>query len=424
MVYKLQCNLATQDCASLYPATGSNPPYASGSCVRDARLEGNVGRCGFPSAVCAVNAQGKDNCGGLGQSDPLCNNGSCGGGAGSVCNGNVGCNWGLRCNNSITGGTGVCGGYYAYMANNEAADGLDFGRDYCLSGHAFQGGNGYWYCSSGPAMALTVPGAAVPGAASAFGSKKHKKLGTILGPVIGVLGVVAVLLLVGSFFLRRRKAKLVRLSSASYVVDSQEKASQPHDDSTPEVTFNKNAPGVEDGVGSALAPRLPSSVLEPGRPNMANFPPEIQSDEYVRTNRYNTATVFVPVRPPATNAGESFGSLAGGAIPSLYGAQLLRDSLYTNTSFHPSTLSPSSVEPLQREMSPPLDGRSTPASPRSTLAGLPPPSYVAGVDISTDSASGLDSVEQRLLQVDRGLAEIREQRKEGTRSDVPNFKEG
>jgi hypothetical protein len=28
----------------------------------------------------------------------------------------------------------VCGGYGAYMNNMESHDGLDFGRDYCLSG--------------------------------------------------------------------------------------------------------------------------------------------------------------------------------------------------------------------------------------------------------------------------------------------------
>ena len=38
---------------------------------------------------------------------------------------------GIRCNASFDG---VCGGYGAYMNNLESYDGLDFGRDYCLSG--------------------------------------------------------------------------------------------------------------------------------------------------------------------------------------------------------------------------------------------------------------------------------------------------
>jgi hypothetical protein len=32
--------------------------------VRDDRLEGNVGRCGFPGAVCTVDSAGQDNCAG------------------------------------------------------------------------------------------------------------------------------------------------------------------------------------------------------------------------------------------------------------------------------------------------------------------------------------------------------------------------
>ena len=40
---------------------------------------------------------------------------------------------GINCNESFSY-TGVCGGYGAYMNNMESYDGLDFGRDYCLSG--------------------------------------------------------------------------------------------------------------------------------------------------------------------------------------------------------------------------------------------------------------------------------------------------
>ena len=71
MVYKFECSLEKQDCATLYPSTqviqGRDPdklPFTNQSCVRDNRLEGNVGRCGFPGAPCIVDARGEDNCAG------------------------------------------------------------------------------------------------------------------------------------------------------------------------------------------------------------------------------------------------------------------------------------------------------------------------------------------------------------------------
>ena len=57
MVYKLECSLEKQDCATLYPTPPGglyHIPYTDQSCVRDNRLEGNVGRCGFPGAFCSV----------------------------------------------------------------------------------------------------------------------------------------------------------------------------------------------------------------------------------------------------------------------------------------------------------------------------------------------------------------------------------
>jgi hypothetical protein len=76
--------------------------------------------------------------------------------AGASCNSNYDCNCksktihnsllnlrisvgGIRCNISDASDLqssekGVCGGYGAYMYNLESYDGLDFGRDYCLSG--------------------------------------------------------------------------------------------------------------------------------------------------------------------------------------------------------------------------------------------------------------------------------------------------
>jgi len=40
---------------------------------------------------------------------------------------------GINCNVTLSD-NGVCGGYGAYMNSMESYDGLDFGRDYCLSG--------------------------------------------------------------------------------------------------------------------------------------------------------------------------------------------------------------------------------------------------------------------------------------------------
>ena len=65
MVYKFECSLEKQDCAALYPSTKGRDsdklPFTSQSCVRDSRLEGNIGRCGFPGAHCTVDS-GRNNC--------------------------------------------------------------------------------------------------------------------------------------------------------------------------------------------------------------------------------------------------------------------------------------------------------------------------------------------------------------------------
>ena len=67
MVYVLECSIDNQDCATLYPKPPGGPyfiPFTDKSCVRDNRLEGNVGRCGFPGAPCQVDDKRGDNCGG------------------------------------------------------------------------------------------------------------------------------------------------------------------------------------------------------------------------------------------------------------------------------------------------------------------------------------------------------------------------
>ena len=53
MVYQYQCNITLQDRATLYPLP-LYPPFITGSRVLDSRLDGNVGRCGFPGAKCVL----------------------------------------------------------------------------------------------------------------------------------------------------------------------------------------------------------------------------------------------------------------------------------------------------------------------------------------------------------------------------------
>lgn len=70
-MFKLQCSLEAPDCMTLYPGTQgripSKLPFTNQSCVRDARLDGNVGRCGFPGASCIVDSRGHENCAGGGE---------------------------------------------------------------------------------------------------------------------------------------------------------------------------------------------------------------------------------------------------------------------------------------------------------------------------------------------------------------------
>jgi hypothetical protein len=57
MSLEYQCNLTLQDCASLYPRSYLQElvPFSDRSCIRDVRLEENIGRCGWPGAPCIVN---------------------------------------------------------------------------------------------------------------------------------------------------------------------------------------------------------------------------------------------------------------------------------------------------------------------------------------------------------------------------------
>ncbi|KAF8157046.1 hypothetical protein B0H34DRAFT_711804 [Crassisporium funariophilum] len=149
MPFYLQCSIDSQDCPALYDRL---PPFTNQSCVKDVRLEGNVGRCGFAGAPCDVAPDGIDNCGF--QAANLCNNGICGGGVGGSCNGGaLSCNAGIFCNASAPD-IGVCGGAGASVTSDDP--GLDFARDYCLSGKAKQLADGSSQCLDGPPLILTT----------------------------------------------------------------------------------------------------------------------------------------------------------------------------------------------------------------------------------------------------------------------------
>jgi len=61
--YYLQCSLELQDCTKLYPLGSGYLPFTNQSCVRDTRLPGKVGRCGFPGAACVLDEVSRlDNC--------------------------------------------------------------------------------------------------------------------------------------------------------------------------------------------------------------------------------------------------------------------------------------------------------------------------------------------------------------------------
>ncbi|KAF8157047.1 hypothetical protein B0H34DRAFT_711809 [Crassisporium funariophilum] len=155
----LQCNLDIQDCPSLYPRKyRHDPPFTNQSCVRDARLDGNIGRCGFPGAPCIVDhLGGHDNC--ARKDYGICRNGVCGGGLGAACDSDNNCNFDINCNITPAAGPTVCGGAGALVFNNDP--GLDFVRDYCMSGKSRSAAK-YWgsnarLCDEGPFLAPTTP---------------------------------------------------------------------------------------------------------------------------------------------------------------------------------------------------------------------------------------------------------------------------
>jgi len=277
MVYQFECSLDKQDCATLYPGTQGRDlyrlPFTSQSCVRDNRLEGNVGRCGFPGAPCNVDSRGQDNCAGGYYTTSICQNGACRGEPGVTCNSFSQCNWGIRCNATFDVTFGVCGGYGAYMNNQESYDGLDFGRDYCLSGMAYQNDIGYWLCAGGPPMALTSP-------------PLPSKVSTALVAGVSVAGAVVLAAIIAFIIWRTRRNKR---SSKSPVAAS---VSNDHSSSIDEEKIRDSyVPHIQSTLSSKPDAVSESTQPDPptGNPSFSNpmivpstpiFPPEIQSDNH------------------------------------------------------------------------------------------------------------------------------------------------
>jgi hypothetical protein len=78
MAVDFQCNIDLQDCPTLYPEgltktyefRKSNVKFTNRSCVRDLRLEGNIGRCGFPGASCIVDETASNCASGVSSQNP------------------------------------------------------------------------------------------------------------------------------------------------------------------------------------------------------------------------------------------------------------------------------------------------------------------------------------------------------------------
>ncbi|KAJ6559752.1 hypothetical protein B0H19DRAFT_1145746 [Mycena capillaripes] len=259
-MYTFQCDLAAQNCATLYPnGAGFWPldpdafpkffnntilPFTESSCVQDVRLPGTVGRCGFPGAACSVILGKYSNCAAGFAS--ICVNGKCTGEVGSPCGPNYtfgasqvtdNCNFGMGCGSDL-----ICGGVNSRIINNEYLDvGLDTGRDYCVSGVValVPGSTSAQMCAPGPPLVIPSPSPSstsaplssrsstsessstsatntpsttpTPSSPSAAGHKT-KPVAAIAGGVVG--GVVVVSLLLLCLCLWRKKNGQPQLSSA------------------------------------------------------------------------------------------------------------------------------------------------------------------------------------------------------------------
>ncbi|KAJ6559751.1 hypothetical protein B0H19DRAFT_1375773 [Mycena capillaripes] len=295
-MYTFQCDLAAQNCASLYPnGAGFWPldpdafpqffnntilPFTESSCVQDVRLPGTVGRCGFPGAACSVILGKYSNCAAGFAS--ICVNGKCTGEVGSPCGPNYtfgasqvtdNCNFGMGCGSDL-----ICGGVNSRIINNEHLDvGLDTGRDYCVSGVVAlaPGSTSAQMCAPGPPLVIPSPSSSstsaplssrsstsesstapatntpstipTPRSPSAAGHKTTP-VAAVAGGVVG--GVAVVLLLLLGLFLWRKK-------------NAQPHPSEKMNSASPQAAFLSN-------TGSRL-PTLASGTVSPYIPEQAHW---------------------------------------------------------------------------------------------------------------------------------------------------------
>ncbi|KAF9535323.1 hypothetical protein CPB83DRAFT_841572 [Crepidotus variabilis] len=234
MGFMLECSLDAQDCEKYNPRTQDDAvkpanelklPFTNQSCVWDNRLEGTVGRCGWPGAHCIVDSHGNDNCAGGGDqttaaagTPSICQDGYCRGDVGSSCSGQAGCNMGISCSKNDS--TGVCGGANApLMYVNDSG----YEQDYCLSGKSFQDDSGSCFCEDGPPMVL--PGQTSPASQSKPGLD-FPIWAIVVVSVVGALAIIAAVILVWG---RQRRKKRRAQDSTSKGFDSSEKlSSQQH----------------------------------------------------------------------------------------------------------------------------------------------------------------------------------------------------
>ncbi|KDR70432.1 hypothetical protein GALMADRAFT_144729 [Galerina marginata CBS 339.88] len=270
---KLQCSLSAQNCRSLYLPSGSlhKLPYTSQSCVNDTRLQGNVGRCGFPGAPCVIDGDGNDNCAQGGDDTvahytPLCQNGVCGGGLGATCfNGDYDCNWGYYCNSTYPF-SGVCGGQGAFVSGQlDTVDNPAFPHDYCLSGSAYQASDEAYYCSGG-VLGVVTSSAITPTSTT------------------GRAVVIAII----AFFLWRRSR---RNKKPSLDAGESALAVQP---------LPGNLPSISDTPISAEKLPLSPASIQSRSTLVFNYLPEVQDDSHSNAHRAAYPSSHAPAAMPAS----------------------------------------------------------------------------------------------------------------------------
>ncbi|KIM47206.1 hypothetical protein M413DRAFT_23449 [Hebeloma cylindrosporum] len=196
---------------------------------------------------------------------------------GASCRYNVDCNWGINCNGSFSP-NGVCGGYGAYMNNMESYDGLDFGRDYCLSGKASQNNIGYWLCTGGPPMALTSP------PLRSTTASNHKVSKALIAGV-SVAGAVVLAAIVAFIIWRTRRDNESRGSPVEASM-SNERSSSVDERKIADayIPQSQSTPSPRPyAVSESIPPGLPTDNSSFSNPMIVAPPimhPEIQSEDY------------------------------------------------------------------------------------------------------------------------------------------------